>query len=432
VADGDLAPQVNGVMVRPLRIPEITISEHHKGFPPTTIGSPAGELSGRLTVHDFLTPLLVLKSSAFEHNLATMQRFCAEHGLSLSPHVKTTMSPEIVAAQIEHGAWALTLATPSQVIAFRALGAERIVLANELVDPQAIDWISAEMDRDPAFTCYCYVDSLDGIDLLEKELGRRRRARRFPVIVELGVAGGRAGVRDRAQARRIAERVAGSAELELTGIGGFEGIITGELDGRLLADVRGYLRQLRETADEILRLHKRQDSEFIVTVGGSAFIELVADELNSRWRAGRPIRIVLRSGCYVTHDSLAYERFRKLVTTEYPALPLRPSLELWARVLSCPEPGLAILDFGKRDTGIDSGFPVPLHRIRQGSTTVEGAPPGEVIALNDQHAHFRGDLEIGDRLGFGISHPCTTFDKWRLFPIVDDEYGVTGTAQTLF
>jgi D-serine deaminase-like pyridoxal phosphate-dependent protein len=93
---------------------------------------------------------------------------------------------------------------------------------------------------------------------------------------------------------------------------------------------------------------------------------------------------------------------------------------------------LAILDFGKRDTGIDSGFPVPLHRIRQGSATLEDAPPGEVIALNDQHAHFRGDLEIGDRIGFGISHPCTTFDKWRLFPVVDDEYVLTGTVQTLF
>ena len=408
-----------------LDVPEVTVSARHKGFPFAAVGRLATDVSGGLD--DFLTPVLVLKHAPFRHNLATMSRFCAEHALSLAPHVKTTMSPEIAAAQLEHGAWALTLATPSQVRTFRELGARRVVLANELVDPQAIAWLGAELAEDPDFTCYCYVDSFDGIDILEKELGAGGRP--VPVVLELGVEGGRAGVRDVELLRSLAERVRSSAALELAGVGGFEGIIAGDLNADLLADVRSYLRRLRDVADELLADF---DGEFVVTVGGSAFPELVAEELGPRWQRGRAVRVVLRSGCYATHDSLAYQDFRRLMSTEYRALPLRPSLELWGRVLSCPEPGLAILDFGKRDTGVDAGFPVPLHRIRRGTSEVEPAPPGELTALNDQHAYFRGELAVGDRVGFGISHPCTTFDKWRLFPAVDDAYRVCGVVQTLF
>jgi D-serine deaminase-like pyridoxal phosphate-dependent protein len=409
-----------------LKVPHVVVDVRHKAFPAAAVGCPASEISAVLD--DFLTPVLVLKESALEHNLTTMARFCEEHGLSLSPHVKTTMSPEIAAAQLAHGAWALTLATPSQVRVFRSLGAQRIVLANELVDPSAIDWLGAEMDADPQFTCYCYVDSFDGIEILEKELGQGKRRRALPVIVELGVCGGRAGARELAKVHQIAERVTASAQLRLAGVGGFEGVIGGDLDVRLLAKVQTYLRRLRDAADELAPA----DEEFIVTVGGSAFPELVADELGRSWQRDRPIRVVLRSGCYATHDSLAYQDFRDLVATEYPPLPLRPSLELWGRVLSTPEPGLAILDFGKRDTGVDAGFPLPLLRIRRGATVLEPAPPGELTAMNDQHAYFRGELDVGDRVGFGISHPCTTFDKWQLIPVVDDAYVLCGTVQTLF
>jgi D-serine dehydratase len=54
------------------------------------------------------------------------------------------------------------------------------------------------------------------------------------------------------------------------------------------------------------------------------------------------------------------------------------------------------------------------------------------MALNDQHAylHFNpqapqdGQPFVGQIIGSGISHPCTTFDKWRWMPLVDDHYQV--------
>lgn len=59
-----------------------------------------------------------------------------------------------------------------------------------------------------------------------------------------------------------------------------------------------------------------------------------------------------------------------------------------------------------------------------------------VTGMNDQHAYLAltrdADIRVGDLLCCGISHPCTTFDKWALLPTVDDDYRVTGAIRTYF
>ncbi|MEU6646099.1 alanine racemase [Saccharomonospora sp. NPDC046836] len=423
-----------------LKIPAIDIASNHKGFPPTAIGSPAKDLAGRLRLlqEELPTPVLLLKKSVFENNLEAMRQFCNQNDLFLSPHAKTAMSPEIASAQLDYGAWGLTVATSTQAITLRNLGANRILLANELMDSHGVNWLSAEMDKHPSFYCYCYVDSPENIEMMTEVLRASKAQRKFPVIIEVGVGRGRAGTRTIDEAALLARQVEQSNELELVGVGGFEGVINGEPGKQLVADVRGYLVHLRDAADRIWGLYPKKDGRFIVTVGGSVFIELIADTFDMQWRSGRPIDVVMRSGCYVTHDSSAYQRFREYLATQYRTVPLAASLELWSRVLSRPEPDLAILDFGKRDTGSDAGFPVPVHRVRRGTKDLSQPPGGQVVALNDQHAYFRSDpsspldLEVGDKVAFGISHPCTTLDKWRLFPMVDDSYSVVGTLQTMF
>ena len=46
-------------------------------------------------------------------------------------------------------------------------------------------------------------------------------------------------------------------------------------------------------------------------------------------------------------------------------------------------------------------------------------------ALNDQHAFVdmagRASASVGDRIAFGISHPCTAFQLWREALVVDDD-----------
>jgi D-serine dehydratase len=104
---------------------------------------------------------------------------------------------------------------------------------------------------------------------------------------------------------------------------------------------------------------------------------------------------------------------------------------VWASVQSCPEGGLAIVAVGKRDISFDLDLPVPVAHAKRGERQVTPAPAAwKITGLNDQHAYLRWDPsqttgpQVGDRIGLGISHPCTTFDKWHWMPIVDADYAV--------
>lgn len=388
-----------------------------KGMPAAAQGLTLGEArAAGLRLSGFLPPVAVLDGEALEHNLAAMAGFCARHGLALAPHGKTTMAPQLYARQFDHGAWGQTAATPSQLRVYRAFGVSPVLLANELVDPAALAWLAGELARDPEFRFACWVDSTRGVALMTEAL--RDAPRPVDVLVELGAPGARTGVRDLATGLAVAEAVAASPALRLVGVSGYEGAITLDATRDALDAVRAYLGDLRALALELAgRGHFDGAGEVLVTAGGSAYFDLVAEVLGGPWPDGLPVLPVLRSGAYITHDSGIYARTSPLGTrprTDGPAL--RPALRVWTQVLSNPEPGLAFLNAGKRDVPYDVEMPIPEVARRNGVTRPFEAT---VTKLNDQHAYlsFAGDLEIGDRVGLGISHPCTTFDKWPLLAV---------------
>jgi len=142
----------------------------------------------------------------------------------------------------------------------------------------------------------------------------------------------------------------------------------------------------------------------------------------------------LRSGSYVTHDLVLQGRAPGLELRGDNSAHLRQALELWALVLSRPEPNLAILGFGKRDAAYDRGLPVPFAKWGTGGPESLSEGELEVRALNDQHAHARvassSSVRVGDLVGMHVSHPCTSFDKFRLIPLVDDHYRVTNAIRS--
>ena len=107
-------------------------------------------------------------------------------------------------------------------------------------------------------------------------------------------------------------------------------------------------------------------------------------------------------------------------------------------VQSVPEPGLALLTCGRRDISYDLEMPIPVRHAPRGASRAADAPAGWTIsALNDQHAYLRFDPagtvpQVGDRVALGISHPCTTFDKWRWLALVEDDWAVSGAISTRF
>src|SRR5579871_2168904 len=121
-----------------------------------------------LTEAGLVFPLLTLRESALAGNLAAMAGYCARAGVALAPHGKTAMSPELAARQLAQGAWGIRVASIGQLQTYRAFGFPRLLLANELTDTAGIAWLAGELAADPGFEAYCYVDSLDGVAILDR------------------------------------------------------------------------------------------------------------------------------------------------------------------------------------------------------------------------------------------------------------------------
>lgn len=385
----------------------------------------------------FHSPVMALRANAVLHNVSTMAQYCRDRGVDLAPHGKTTMSPELFRLQIEAGAWGITAATGAHVRVYRKFGVSRIFLANELVDPVAIRFVADELVADPDFELICYVDSIDGVEILETELAARGGApTRLDVVVELGAPGGRTGCRSSEEALAVAHRAAASPHLRLRGVSGYEGAIGGDRSEQTVAAVAAYCADLRSTAERIAAEGLlTSEHPGLLSAGGSLLYDIVADSLAGTRLAGRPAQVLLRSGAYVTHDHGLYQRVSPF---EQPGSAYRfePALQLWGRVLSRPEPELAVADFGRRDAPFDQGNPVPLEIRAADGTGGEPATDLTVTQLNDQHAFVRVPadrrLSPGSWLGCGISHPCTAFDKWRAMPVIDDELTVVGGIETHF
>ncbi|MUL84115.1 MULTISPECIES: alanine racemase [unclassified Mycolicibacterium] len=358
-------------------------------------------------------PVCVLRESALVHNLTTMANWCAERGVELAPHGKTHMAPQLLARQFQAGACAVTAATISQVRVFRAFGVTDVVLANEVVDLAGLAWLAAELDGDPDFHAQCWVDSVAGVELMTAGLAGAQR--RLDVCVEVGMPGGRTGCRTDTEVDEVARAAASSPRLRLVGLAGYEASTGQDVGPEAVAGVRAYLRGLRAATVRLAGLFEADTA--IVTAGGSTYPDVVADELAGDWPAHMSVRTILRSGCYLTHDDGLYARTSPLR--------LRPAMQVWAQVVSRPEPDLALVTMGRRDVSFDAGLPVPLS-----------LPGSSVVKLNDQHAFLRladGDqAPVGSWLPFGISHPCTTFDKWQLIPVLDEDDRVTDLVRTFF
>lgn len=378
----------------------------------------------------FTWPLLTLDEAALDHNIATVAGAFAAAGVEHAPHVKTHMSREIWERQAAAGAWGATVATPAQlrtVLGWGSPGAgRRVFLANELVDPRDLAWLRSALAEGAAGRAadevWVYVDSARGVDLLASGFAAatpEARAR-LGVLVELGVPGGRTGVRAPSDAVALAARVR-EAGLRLVGVAGYEGPVAGGTSDEELAAVARWCDGLRETGAQIAGL---VDGPVVLSAGGSAFADVVARRLvvPVRDAAGAEVatRVVLRSGAYVTHDHGHY--LRADPWTRLGTEPLRPAITVWASVLSAPEPGLVICGMGRRDVSFDIDLPTPLvvrtadDAGRLGAARMLSGV--RVTALNDQHAYLgtapaAGPLTPGDVVGFGISHPCTTFDKYR-------------------
>ncbi|MDB5506675.1 MAG: amino acid aldolase [Devosia sp.] len=406
------------------------------GAPPLAVGA-VGAQGWNVLRGDMPLPLAVIRQDVLRRNSAWMAAFTANNDLVIAPHGKTTMSPQLFDLQVKDGAWAITVATVQQLSVCVRFGVKRVVIANQPVGQGAIDACFQALQGE-GFELYCLADGKAGLAMLAEGAGRNPPPAGNPlrVLVEIGFSGGRTGARSRNEAMEIARAVVAADGLTLGGFECFEGLLpTPEAANGLIDDV-AWLAQsaLSEGLFE-------PDQPVVVSAGGSAFFDRVGERFN-RVSFSRQVIKVLRSGCYLTHDCMAYaaayERIIAETSLKLPDDRLEPALEVWAYVQSRPEPTRTILTMGKRDVGFDAGMPVPLRWYRPGLMEQPSPMPmgHSVVALNDQHCHLESaadsPLEVGDMVAFGIGHPCTTFDKWQMLVLVDEDYQITEALKTFF
>ena len=391
------------------------------------------QLGWNLLREDLSLPAAVLYRKRIEHNLRWMRRFMNAYGARLAPHGKTTMAPRLFQMQIEGGAWGITLASAHQTMVAHAHEVRRVLMANQLVGRQNLR-IIADMLKDPEFEFYCLVDSAAGVDLLGTFFSEH--GLRINVLLELGVMGGRCGVRDEEQLGAALEALARWTDVvDLCGIELYEGVLKDE------ENIRAFMRRACAVTSELVAEGRFARRPALISGAGSAWYDVVAEEFSAA-KFGDEVEIVLRPGCYITHDVGNYEAQQNRILASNPiAREMRsglvPALHIWTYVQSIPEAELAIVQMGRRDASFDSGLPTPALHFRPGSAEPHATPAHwEVTKMMDQHAYLKiapGDnVRVGDMVGFNISHPCLTFDKWRVLTIVDEKYNVVDVVQTYF
>ena len=418
-----------------------------KGLPARAVGQPLhalGAMRLSLLAGELPLPAAVLRQSALEHNSAWMRGFVQRAGVRLCPHGKTTMAPQLFQNQFDDGAWGITAATASHVRTYRSFGVPRILLANQLIGRANIELVFDELEADADFDFYLLVDSLAGLEALQAALAVRPLTRPLQVLLEVGASGGRTGVRTLEQGLALGRALRDARPaIALRGIETFEGVHGGDDHDRVELAVLAMLDMIVALAAAGSQEHWFAPGDPILSAGGSAFFDMAAAVLRAV-TGTCAMQVVLRSGCYLSHDSLHYARMQSRIRQRAGALwgegpGLRNALEVWAHVQSVPEPGRAICTAGKRDLSHDLQLPQPSWWFRPGfhNSPQPVAATVRVTALNDQHAFVDGldsamPWAVGDLVGFGVGHPCTTFDKWPLLYTVDDDYCVVGGIRTFF
>lgn len=386
-------------------------------------------------------PVLTMDEAAFAHNVEQIFGYVRSHGAALAPHAKTPMSPQIVQRLLDAGAWGATVANLQQAAVLLRAGVRRLMLGNEIGGAASGARLGKLLAAYPDARMLMFADSADSVRSLAAAAGHAGR----PVEVLVEVGGGRAGARDDAAVEAILEAVAAQGgKLALAGVATYEGAVATSDPAVTARQIAALLERAARAFQQVRALAPQ--APLVFTAGGSAFFDQVTQAAKPLLAQDGNALLVLRSGAIFFHDHGTYERALRAMDARsgfeidgqarHAAADFRPALRLWGEVLSRPEPGLAICGFGMRDVSYDQDLPVPLAAFRDGAPLPGCDPEGRVTRLNDQHAFLAispdSALAPGDVVEFGISHPCTCLDRWRVFFGLDAEGRVQSAYRTFF
>ncbi|MFC3092774.1 amino acid deaminase [Alteromonas sediminis] len=380
---------------------------------------------------DLVLPAAIILESKLNNNLGWMQAYSERKRVSLAPHGKTTMTPDLFHLQLDAGAWGITLATVEQVAAAYNHGIRRILLANQLIGKANMQLIDDLLD-DPEFEFYCLLDSKENLVQLERFFCQTPHT--LNVLIEISPPKGRCGCINYEEALALANAVKKSSFTELAGVEFYEGTLS------TVDQVDTFLNTAMSIFDGLYSNHYFTTETILFTGAGSAWYDRVAEKFSHNQKAD--VTYLIRPGCYLIHDKGIYEVAQNKVlerdhTAQAMPTQLQSSLEVWAYVLSTPsDSNRAIVGMGKRDVAFDAGYPIPVKWFRPGWDAPRELTKTRTTKVMDQHSmlhtYANEKLMPGDLIGFATSHPCLTLDKWCSIHLVDDSLTVLKTMKTCF
>ncbi|WP_258130408.1 alanine racemase [Achromobacter anxifer] len=420
------------------------LDDTYRGIPPGEPALPLRAVASRRWQPrngDMALPVLTLDEAAFAHNVERIFQYARSHGAALAPHAKTPMSPQIVQRLLDAGAWGATVANLQQAAVLLRAGVTRLMLGNEIGGTASGARLGKLLAAYPDARLLAFADSAATVRSLAAAAAQAGR----PVEVLVEVGGGRAGARDDAAVAAILDAIREQDDkLALAGVATYEGAVASS-DAALTATNIAALMERAARAFRQVRALAPQ-APLVFTAGGSAFFDQVTQAAQPWLAEDGNAQLVLRSGAIFFHDHGTYQRalqamdaragFQVDGQARNAATDFRPALRLWGEVLSRPEPGLAICGFGMRDVSYDQDLPAPLAAFRDGAPLAGWDAQARVTRLNDQHAFLAiapdSALAPGDVIEFGISHPCTCLDRWRVFFGLDVDGRVQSAYRTFF
>jgi len=298
------------------------------------------------SIHDLVTPALLIDATALDHNLRTMA--AAQPGARLRPHVKAHKCTSLARRQAETGHRTFCCATVREMIGMATAGlGEDLMLANETLHPERLAGLDARVT--------VAVDSEATLAAAARAGGAVRE-----VIIDVNVGLPRCGC-DPADAGRLAD-LARRKGLTVRGVMGYEGHAVG-------MDDRAVRTQLCEQAMALLLAAHRDVGGDVVSAGGTGTYDI------NTWANE------IQAGSYVLMDT-AYGKL---------GLPFVQALWVWSTVISVA-PAYAVADCGLKSLGMDHGNP-----------TVTG---GSVWFCSDEHTTFGPEqpLAVGDRVRVAPAH----------------------------
>jgi D-serine deaminase-like pyridoxal phosphate-dependent protein len=294
-------------------------------------------------VADLSTPRPLIDEARMSANIARVQAYADQHGLSFRPHIKTHKLPSVARLQVEAGAKGINCQKISEAEVFADAGFEDILITFNILGADKLERLAALNDR--IADLKVVADSRVTVEGLSRYFAGRKP---LGVMVECDTGAGRCGVQSPQEAFALASLIDGASGLT------FSGLLTYPKPDSAAA-VQSYFA----------------DALSLLEVAGIACPVVSHAGTPSLFEGHRvPAATEYRAGTYVYNDR---SMIRAGHCTEADC-----AMTILATVVSRPAPGRAVIDAGVKTLTSDLlGFP--------DYGLVVGFPDAIIKGLSEEH-----------------------------------------------